>query len=114
MTRDLAAEDSEVLAEEERIHNMLGSGSGKIDGEALVVSGLTKVYKDFYAVDHLTFGIHQEECFGLLGVNGAGKTTTFRMLTGDCHPSEGNAIIEDVSVMADLKKVLDAYFDSSL
>lgn len=57
VTRDLAAEDSEVLAEEERIRNMLGSGSGKIDGEALVVSGLTKVYRDFYAVDHLTFGI---------------------------------------------------------
>lgn len=105
ITKDLAVEDSEVLAEEERIRIMMASGNGSTEGEALVVSELTKIYKNFYAVDHLTFGIHREECFGLLGVNGAGKTTTFRMLTGDCHPSEGNAIIGNVSVMTDLKKV---------
>ncbi|CAL1280710.1 unnamed protein product [Larinioides sclopetarius] len=99
-------DDSNVFEEEERIQNLLATHQGS-NGEALVVSNLTKVVKnikDFYAVNHLTFGIHQEECFGLLGVNGAGKTTTFRMLTGDCYPTEGNALIQNCSLNTNLKK----------
>ena len=34
------------------------------------------------------------QCFGLLGVNGAGKTSLFKMLTGDIHPTSGNAYLE--------------------
>ncbi|GBM64873.1 ATP-binding cassette sub-family A member 7 [Araneus ventricosus] len=98
-------EDSDVLQEEERVRNLIATetGSGR---EALVLSDLTKLYKNFYAVNRLTFGIHEEECFGLLGVNGAGKTTTFRMLTGDCYPTAGNSFIQNSSIMMNLKKVL--------
>ena len=39
---------------------------------------LTKKFGKFEAVRGLTFGVRNNECFGLLGVNGAGKTTTFR------------------------------------
>ncbi len=35
------------------------------------------------AVDSMTLGIPDGECFGLLGPNGAGKTTTLKILTGD-------------------------------
>ncbi|GIY36585.1 ATP-binding cassette sub-family A member 7 [Caerostris extrusa] len=94
-------EDSDVLEEEARIKNLTEAHPGSA-GEALVVSDLTKVYKNFYAVNHLTFGIHEEECFGLLGVNGAGKTTTFRMLTGDCKPDKGNALIHNDSLRTNL------------
>ena len=38
------------------------------------------------AVQGVSFGISQGECFGLLGVNGAGKTTTFKILTGKSLP----------------------------
>ncbi|GFT55691.1 ATP-binding cassette sub-family A member 3, partial [Nephila pilipes] len=96
-------EDSDVLAEEERIRNLRATHPGT-NGEALVVSELTKVYRNFYAVKQLTFGIHPEECFGLLGVNGAGKTTTFRMLTGDTFPTDGNAIMSSSSIRTDLKR----------
>ncbi|CAL1280712.1 unnamed protein product [Larinioides sclopetarius] len=96
-------EDSDVLQEEQRVRNLIDAqtGSGR---ESLIVSDLTKLYKNFYAVNRLTFGIHEKECFGLLGVNGAGKTTTFRMLTGDCYPTAGNAFIQNVSIMMNLKK----------
>ena len=49
--------------------------------------GQTKV-----AVSKTSFGIHNGECFGLLGVNGAGKTTTFKMLCGEIPPSSGTVI----------------------
>ncbi|KAF8768212.1 ATP-binding cassette sub-family A member 3 like protein [Argiope bruennichi] len=103
MRQESTIEDSEVLQEEHRIRHLTATQRGS-GGEALVVSELTKVFKNFYAVKHLTFGIHQEECFGFLGVNGAGKTTTFRMLTGDCLPTEGNAFIQNSSLRTDLKK----------
>jgi ABC-type multidrug transport system ATPase subunit len=33
-----------------------------------------KTKENFTAVNHLSFGVQQKECFGLLGLNGAGKT----------------------------------------
>ncbi|XP_054707778.1 phospholipid-transporting ATPase ABCA3-like [Uloborus diversus] len=95
------SEDSDVLAEEERIRSATEWG---LSNEALFVRDLTKSYRNFYAVDHLTFGIQKQECFGLLGVNGAGKTTTFRMLTGDCSPSDGNGFSSDLSIVSQTKK----------
>ncbi len=55
----------------------------------LKVSGVTKYYDDFKAVDNLSFEVKKGEIFGLLGVNGAGKTTTFRMIMNLISPSEG-------------------------
>ena len=72
---------------------------------------LLQVYKTrklgrHLAVDRLTLGVPQGECFGLLGVNGAGKTTTFKMLTGDLPPSGGNAILNEHSILQNLHKVM--------
>lgn len=41
------------------------------------------------AVDRVSFGIKNGECFGLLGINGAGKTTTFKILCGEVMPTSG-------------------------
>ncbi len=41
---------------------------------------LTKKYKDFVAVDEISFEIAPGESFGFLGPNGAGKSTTMRMI----------------------------------
>jgi len=53
--------------------------------------GLTKVYGDLVAVDHLDLEVKAGEIFGLLGQNGAGKTTTILMLLGLTEPTEGQA-----------------------
>ncbi len=45
------------------------------------------------AVNRISFGIKNGECFTLLGVNGAGKTTTFKILTGEIAPTSGRAHI---------------------
>lgn len=56
--------------------------------------GLTKVYGDVTAVDHLDLSIRRGEVFGLLGPNGAGKTTTTLMLLGLTTPTDGHAWID--------------------
>ncbi|MBN2213651.1 MAG: ABC transporter ATP-binding protein [Bacteroidales bacterium] len=53
------------------------------------VSGITKRYGDFVAVDSLSFSIGKGEVFGLLGPNGAGKSTTILVLMGLTEPNSG-------------------------
>ena len=53
--------------------------------------GLTKVYGQQVAVNHLNLIIQQGEIFGFLGPNGAGKTTSLLMLLGLSEPTSGKA-----------------------
>lgn len=55
----------------------------------LSVKGLTKVYQQHKAVDHLSFDIRHHQSVALLGPNGAGKTTTLQMLSGLLTPTSG-------------------------
>jgi len=57
----------------------------------IAVSGLTKMFGRFTAVDGLTFSVRKGEVFGFLGPNGAGKSTTIRMLCGLLSSSAGRA-----------------------
>ena len=57
------------------------------------VVNLTKIFKDFTAVDHISFKVSAGEIFGFLGPNGAGKTTTIMMLTTLLKPSNGRAAV---------------------
>jgi ABC-2 type transport system ATP-binding protein len=56
------------------------------------VINLTKRFRDFTAVDGISFGIREGICFGLLGPNGAGKTTTIEIIEGIKLPSSGELL----------------------
>ena len=51
-----------------------------VPAPVITASSLTKKYKDFVAVDGISFEVAPGESFGLLGPNGAGKSTTMRMV----------------------------------
>lgn len=53
------------------------------------VEHLTKRFKDFVAVNDITFSVAQGEIVGLVGPNGAGKSTTIHMMLGLIVPSAG-------------------------
>ena len=55
----------------------------------LKITGLTKDYGGFRALDHISFSVGQGEIVGLLGPNGAGKTTTINMVLGILKSTEG-------------------------
>ena len=77
-----------------------------IDSESVIaVSGLTKRFGDFTAVDHLSFSVRRGEIFGFLGPNGAGKSTTIRMLCGLLTPTEGEAMVGGFGVSQDPERV---------
>ncbi|OQR66154.1 ATP-binding cassette sub-family A member 1-like [Tropilaelaps mercedesae] len=104
VSAQVETEDQDVHQERLDTTELVRSGLLANSDQALVVHDLTKVYDDFKAVNHISFRVKSEECFGLLGVNGAGKTTTFGMLTGDLLCSDGNAYIRDSSIRGSLTK----------
>ena len=55
----------------------------------LDVTGLTKKFGQFTAVDNISFSLKEGKILGLLGPNGAGKTTTIQMLLGVLTPTSG-------------------------
>jgi len=56
----------------------------------IVAQSLVKKYKDFAAVDGISFEVAPGESFGLLGPNGAGKSTTMRMVGAVSTRTDGN------------------------
>ncbi|XP_069795195.1 retinal-specific phospholipid-transporting ATPase ABCA4 isoform X1 [Narcine bancroftii] len=93
-------EDDDVAKERERTQS-------KSKCDILKIKDLTKYYagKTRPAIDRISLGVRPGECFGLLGVNGAGKTTTFKVLTGDIHPTSGEATIAGYSILTHIEDV---------
>ncbi|MET0975185.1 MAG: ATP-binding cassette domain-containing protein [Leifsonia sp.] len=64
----------------------------------IVARDLVKKYKDFAAVDGISFEVAPGESFGLLGPNGAGKSTTVKMLTTLLTITSGSAAVAGADV----------------
>jgi len=63
------------------------------------VDHLTKKFKDFVAVNDISFAVNKGEVVAFLGPNGAGKTTTIKMLTTLLAPSAGNVALDGHDVV---------------
>lgn len=73
------------------------------------LTGLTKKYGDFTAVNNLNLNIRKSEIFGLLGPNGAGKSTTILMMLGLTEPTSGTVRvcgINSTTHPVDVKRVV--------
>jgi ABC-2 type transport system ATP-binding protein len=60
----------------------------------IVANNLVKTFKDFRAVDDISFEVEAGKIFGFLGPNGAGKTTTIKMLTTTLAPTQGTILLD--------------------
>jgi ABC-2 type transport system ATP-binding protein len=70
----------------------------------LEVKNIRKQFKDFLAVNDISFVIKSGEIFGFLGPNGAGKTTTINMLIGLAKPTKGKIIYNGDDLTNNIKK----------
>ncbi|MGB3306315.1 MAG: ATP-binding cassette domain-containing protein [Thermomicrobiales bacterium] len=91
------------------VPGMAGIGHRAIthDGPVLRAIGLTKKFKEFVAVDDLSFDVQQGEVLGFLGPNGAGKSTTVGMVLGLITPTHGAVQIMGTDLASDSTIVSD-------
>ncbi len=68
---------------------------------AIKVENLTKKYGDQIALNQVSFSIPKGEIVGFLGPNGAGKSTMMKILTTYISTFEGNAWVNNYSVLDD-------------
>lgn len=70
------------------------------------LTGVTKEFEDFTALDNADIRIETGTAFGLLGSNGAGKSTILRLISGIYSPDSGSVKIdgEEVYDNADAKR----------
>jgi ABC-type multidrug transport system ATPase subunit len=59
------------------------------DSTAINISGVSKYFGSFRAVDNVSLSIKRGEIFGFLGPNGAGKTTLLKCILALYKPDEG-------------------------
>lgn len=67
------------------------------------LSGVTKTFGDFTALDNIDLLIPKGTSFGLLGSNGAGKSTILRLLSGIYRNDSGTVEIDGESVFDNTK-----------
>src|SRR5204862_929024 len=83
--------------------NRVFTGTDSPTNSALMieVTGLSKRYGDFTAVNDLSFTVQPGEVMGLVGPNGAGKTTTLRCATGIIPATAGMLRVAGIDLAAD-------------
>ncbi|MDX6252255.1 MAG: spermidine/putrescine transport system ATP-binding protein [Kribbellaceae bacterium] len=80
----------------------------------LVLSGVTKRFGAFTAVDDLELTVPQGAFFALLGPSGCGKTTTLRMVAGLEEPSAGRIGLgnDDITALRPYKRPVNTVFQN--
>ena len=83
-------------------------------GADLELSGLTKRFGAFTAVDALDLTVSSGEFFALLGPSGCGKTTTLRMVAGLEEPTGGTITLggEDITRLRPYRRPVNTVFQS--
>ena len=61
----------------------------------LYLSGVTKSFDGFKAINNLSIDIAPGELRAIIGPNGAGKSTMMDIITGKTRPDEGDVIFKD-------------------
>ncbi len=64
----------------------------------LDVSGLTKNFGGFTAINDVSFTVEEGEILGLIGPNGSGKSTTFNCIAGMYAPTAGTIALDGAPI----------------
>ena len=89
----------------------------------LNIENISKSYTDRILIDDISFGIHEGDKIGLIGVNGTGKTTLLKLLANVDLPDSGRIIIsnninieylpQDIEIDSDAKVIEQVFKGSS-
>ena len=72
-----------------------------VGGFMLEIKNFSKKYGDKEAVSSLSFVVNDGDIMGFVGKNGAGKTTTLKACMGIITLTEGDILLDGISVVKD-------------
>jgi lipopolysaccharide transport system ATP-binding protein len=58
-----------------------------------LLRGMKRYYRDFWALDEVSFEIGRGETFGIVGRNGSGKSTLLQLICGTLTPTRGEVAV---------------------
>ena len=61
----------------------------------LNIEHVSKIFGEKIIFDDVSYGIHEGEKIGIIGINGTGKTTILKIIAGLEEPDEGNVIMQN-------------------
>lgn len=76
----------------------------------ITISGLTKKFGDFVALDNIDLTIPEGSAFGVLGSNGAGKSTLLRLMSGIYQQDKGKILIDGEEIFDNVKNKQKIFF----
>ncbi len=83
--------------------------SSQDKADIISVSDLVKKFRDFVAVDSISFAVKRGEIFAFLGPNGAGKSTTIKMLTTLLKPTSGEVRVDGANPAQEKDRVRKSF-----
>ncbi len=75
------------------IFNMANQQLNSLKEYAIALARRELMFKEFRALDDVSFTVRKGDVFGILGTNGSGKSTMLKIIAGVLEPSKGSCSI---------------------
>jgi lipopolysaccharide transport system ATP-binding protein len=69
-----------------------------------------QLYREFHALEDVSFEIRKGESWGFIGVNGSGKSTLLKVIAGNLRPTRGSVEVDGKVVILDYSSGLNGEF----
>ena len=78
----------------DRLLHPLRRAAGALPGRGSRAGRVPAGYREFRALDDVSFEIRKGESWGFVGVNGSGKSTLLKIISGNIRPSAGRVEVD--------------------
>lgn len=75
------------------VFNIASEQLNSLKEYAIALSRRELRFKEFFALDDVSFDVKQGDVFGILGTNGSGKSTVLKIIAGVLEPSRGTCTV---------------------